>query len=334
MGERNRNENTGAIILFLVLWLAKVNVVSGLQTSVGSRRDFVAALATATGTLVAPDASISQVSGTPNDESLSSQLLSLIPAMEAGAPATNLTLPSDVSSEIERLVSTMEKTTTTSKNAVQSPLLSGSWRLLYSNAPEIVGLAKGLPLGFRLGPTYQPLDPTQGYFENTARLDHPNQLATLRTIVVGTIAPSPKGSLNAVGVVNDMNNRVDVRFDVIVFELDELLGNPLKIPLRKTLVPKPLSEGTAPPANDQTYLDAKVRIVRGGDGSLFVFTREAFPGESPMSLTAQERADILASSGSTTATTLVSGDLESEIRNTKNSDKIPIEIQYLFREQR
>ena len=33
--------------------------------------------------------------------------------------------------------------------------LNGSWRLLYSNGLEITNLASGLPLGFRLGATYQ-----------------------------------------------------------------------------------------------------------------------------------------------------------------------------------
>jgi hypothetical protein len=53
---------------------------------------------------------------------------------------------------MEDFVLSMEHTAN-QKNNTQSPFLSGSWRLLYSNAPEIVSLSKGLPLGFVLGPT-------------------------------------------------------------------------------------------------------------------------------------------------------------------------------------
>eukprot|EP00964_Phaeocystis_antarctica_P112830 scaffold76934_cov60-Phaeocystis_antarctica.AAC.2 len=84
-------------------------------------------------------------------------------------------------------------------------------------------------------------------------------------------SPAPAGSLNAVGVVNDRGNRIDVNFRRISFSLDEVLGRPAQ--LRKILVPNQ-QPGTAQPANDITYLDAAVRIVRGGDGALFIFRRE------------------------------------------------------------
>ena len=226
-----------------------------------------------------------------------------------------------------------ESSTTRNKqndNAI-SPILSGSWRLLYSNAPEIVGLAKGLPLGFFLGPTYQPLDTAKGFFENTAKLDHPYKLATLQTIVVGTIEPSPKGSVNAANVVNNKNNRVIVNFEVIAFELDSLLGIQIQPPIRKTIVSRAPKEGIPLPANDQTYLDERVRIVRGGDGSLFVFSRESRGDFVPRS--AEERAEIVASaSASFRSTTLVGEDLDRE--KGKTSKEIPAEIEYLFRKQR
>ena len=84
-------------------------------------------------------------------------------------------------------------------------------------------------------------------------------------------SPAPAGSLNAVGVVNDRGNRIDVNFRRISFSLDEVLGRPAQ--LRKILVPNQ-QPGTAQHANDITYLDAAVRIVRGGDGALFIFRRE------------------------------------------------------------
>ena len=98
-------------------------------------------------------------------------------------------------------------------------------------------------------------------------------LAKLRTNVVGNIRVAKPGTLNAVGVVNDRGNRIDVDFTSISFQLDELLGVSLEPPVRKTLIPK-VDPRAAQPANDITYLDRTVRVVRGGDGALFVFERE------------------------------------------------------------
>eukprot|EP00536_Pseudo-nitzschia_multiseries_P014162 jgi/Psemu1/291291/fgenesh1_pg.663_\ len=227
----------------------------------------------------------------PQQQPQSLLLLSTIPTMNLGAPATNATVPGEVFRRIEELVSVLEGSDDdntpnsnyyTRNNAV-SDRLSGSWRLLYSNAPEIVGLARGLPLGFELGPVFQPVDTADGIFANDARLEHPYNLATLRTIVVGRVRPGTKGSFNAIGVENTRNNRVDIEFERIVSAIDTFLGRPLEPPIRKTLVPNnnansnanaKQSTPAALPANDQTYLDESVRIVRGGEGSLFVFARD------------------------------------------------------------
>jgi hypothetical protein len=134
-----------------------------------------------------------------------------------------------------------------------------------------------------------------------------------------------------VGVINDANNRVGVNFEAIVFELDTVLGRTLVPPLRKTLVPnakKDASEGTAaPPANDQTYLDETVRIVRGGDGSLFVFSRD---DANETMMTETERAELLASRPS--SGTPVGEDLEREKAQPKQrgGTAVPAEIKYLF----
>ncbi|EJK44776.1 hypothetical protein THAOC_36657 [Thalassiosira oceanica] len=158
--------------------------------------------------------------------------------------------------------------------------------LLYSNGPEITSLASGLPLGFELGPTYQPLDVEGGRFENRGAVSNRYGLARLATGVVGDVSVSPPNSLNAVGIANDRNNRVAVSFRAIVFSLDEVFGRPVSV--RKVLIPKLDPDAVATPANDVTYLDDQIRIVRGGDGALFVFRRARGDEDSPM-LTDVER---------------------------------------------
>uniref|UniRef100_A0A7S0Y7P6 Plastid lipid-associated protein/fibrillin conserved domain-containing protein n=1 Tax=Pseudo-nitzschia delicatissima TaxID=44447 RepID=A0A7S0Y7P6_9STRA len=305
------------IFLPVVLLFASISPACGLQSLFGSRRQFVATISTAAGTLVSPEPSLSET-----DSSLSSKLLSIIPEMKSGAPATNATVSDEKAFEIETFVSRLEETSQQRDNVISPILSSGEWRLVYSNAPEIVGLAKGLPLGFRLGPTYQPLKTEQGWFENTARVT--NVLAGLRTIVVGTIVPSPKGDVNAAGIINDKNNRVFVNFEAIVFELDELFGSPLQKPIRKTIAPRTPEPGSPLPANDQTYLDERVRIVRGGDGSLFVFCKDA---RDFLPLSASARRELLAPVTSSFSTP-VGEDLERARPN-----EVPAEIEYLFRDQ-
>ena len=198
------------------------------------------------------------------------RLLEMIPAMEYGAPATNATLPAQVVQTIEAHTLALEQQYG-GRNLIHDQNLNGSWRLLYSDGREITSLAAGFPGGFQLGPTYQPIDLATGRFENQGRVVNQFDIATLSTCVVGMVRPAPAGSLNAAGVVNDKGNRIDVDFQRITFALDEVFGLPCT--LRKVLVPKQAS-GTAQPANDITYLDESVRVVRGGDGALFIFRRE------------------------------------------------------------
>lgn len=216
-----------------------------------------------------------------------SSLLAAIPRIGSGAPATNATVPPEMAERIEEMASLLEMAGggDTRNNAI-SPRLTGSWRLLYSNAPEITSLASGLPLGFELGPTYQPLDVESGRFENRGSISNRLGLARLATGVVGDVSVSPPNSLNAVGISNDRNNRVAVSFRAIVFSLDEVFGRAVSV--RKVLIPKLDPDAGATPANDVTYLDDTVKVVRGGDGSLFVFLRAQPDEDSPM-LTDSER---------------------------------------------
>jgi hypothetical protein len=339
-------------VFFLVLLITAASRfhANGLRpTAFNSRRDFFTGTTAAfTGTVMGwtsssalfPDqTSFSAFAITDTskkdatDGILSSKLVSIIPTMEFGAPATNATIGSTVSSQIEDYVSLMERTAANKNNAL-SEKLSGSWRLLYSNAPEIVSLSKGLPLGFYVGPTYQPLDTSLGFFENLAQVENPYQLASLQTIVVGRVYPGEKGSFNAVGVENTDNNRVDVEFELIVFQLDKILGITLDEPIRKILIPKKKqtndNEGQVLPANDQTYLDDNVRIVRGGDGSLFIFSREEKDDKSSRMMTASERDKLFASADQNRER---NQQFSPDDEQQKKGDRVPVEIEFLLKEQ-
>jgi hypothetical protein len=354
-------------VLVLLITAAARFHANGLPTAFNSRRDFFTGTTAAfTGTVMGwtsslfPDQSsfsafaIMGASKKDADEILSSKLVSIIPTMEFGAPATNATISNKVSSQIEDFVFLMERIAANRNNAL-SEKLSGSWRLLYSNASEIVSLSKGLPLGFYVGPTYQPLDTGLGFFENSARVNHPYNLASLQTVVVGRVYPGEKGSFNAVGIENTDNNRVDIEFELIVFQLDKILGITLDEPIRKILIPKKkqimtsgptsssLSSETndnksqALPANDQTYLDDNVRIVRGGDGSLFIFSREEKDDISSRMMTANERDKLFASADKNRGTNQqfspLGKGLESEQQQQKKGDRVPVEIEFLLKEQ-
>lgn len=355
----------GVSVLVLLITAAARFHANGLPTAFNSRRDFFTGTTAAfTGTVMGwtsslfpnqPSSYAFAITGTSKkdaDEILSSKLVSIIPTMEFGAPATNATISNKVSSQIEDFVSLMERTAANKNNAL-SEKLSGSWRLLYSNAPEIVSLSKGLPLGFYAGPIYQPLDTGLGFFENSAQVNHPYNLASLQTVVVGRVYPGEKGSFNAVGIENTDNNRVDIEFELIVFQLDKILGITLDEPIRKILIPKKkeivksgatlssLSSETNDnkrqvlPANDQTYLDDNVRIVRGGDGSLFIFSREEKEGITSRMMTANEREKLFASADQNSGTNQQFSPLGEglESQQQKKGDRIPVEIEFLLKEQ-
>ena len=355
----------GVSVLVLLITAATRFHANSLPTAFNSRRDFFTGTTAAlTGTVMGwtsslfpnqPSSYAFAITGTSKkdaDEILSSKLVSIIPTMEFGAPATNATISNQVSSQIEDFVSLMEQTAANKNNAL-SEKLSGSWRLLYSNAPEIVSLSKGLPLGFYAGPIYQPLDTGLGFFENSAQVNHPYNLASLQTVVVGRVFPGEKGSFNAVGIENTDNNRVDIEFELIVFQLDKILGITLDEPIRKILIPKKkeivksgatlssLSSETNDnkrqvlPANDQTYLDDNVRIVRGGDGSLFIFSREEKEGITSRMMTANERDKLFTSADQNSGTNQQFSPLGEglESQQQKKGDRIPVEIEFLLKEQ-
>lgn len=232
------------------------------------RRAFLAAALTAQ--IQAAGSAGFAMNTSPGNSVQASQLLEAIPEMKFGAPATNATVSAKVKHEIEMKALSLEQLG--GRGLARESALNGSWRLLYSNAREITNLASDLPLGFALGPTYQPVDLSTGRFENQAVVVNTFGIARASTTVVGDVRPAPLQTVNAAGVVNEAGNRVDVDFGRIVFSVEELFGNPVSN-LRKIVVPKQ-DPDAAQPANDITYLDQSLRITRGGDGGLFIFRRE------------------------------------------------------------
>ena len=208
------------------------------------------------------------------------ELLKAIPATATGAPATNTTLPRTVAEKISKCADALDAAASM-KDTASNKQLDGSWRLVYSDAPEITNLAK-LPLGFQLGPVRQPFSLNSKTFENQGEILHVTRLIHGSTRVVGDFDRAARGTLNAAGVVNDRGDRVDVFFRRVVFEIDA----PVAI---KTVVEPKADPALARPAVDTVYLDDSLRVTRGGDGSLFVLTRDGDP--VPM-LTAAERREL------------------------------------------
>ena len=207
-------------------------------------------------------------------------LLQAIPATATGAPATNTTVPRTVAEKISKCADALDAAASM-KDTASNKQLDGSWRLVYSDAPEITNLAK-LPLGLQLGPVRQPFALTSKTFENQGEILHVTRLIHGSTRVVGDFERASRGTLNAAGVVNDRGDRVDVFFRRVVFEIDA----PVAI---RTVVEPKADPSLARPAVDTVYLDGDLRVTRGGDGSLFVLTRDADP--VPM-LTSTQRREL------------------------------------------
>lgn len=207
---------------------------------------------------------------------LKKDLLSLIPKRPFGGPATNLTTDNDDDDRrIQEMAAALEYLTplpplVRSQAAVN--VLNGDWQLVYSDASEITRIAK-LPFGFCLGPVFQPIDVSNGRFENQALIKHRLRLLSGHTRVLAKFTLAPVGEVNRVGVAN-VGERANVQFLKVIFTLRRFLILPTFGRIRKTAVPNgPSEQAGVVPCIDVTYLDNDLRISRGGDGSLFILTR-------------------------------------------------------------
>lgn len=207
-------------------------------------------------------------------------LLNAIPLERTGAPVTNVTLGTGAHELILRLAAELEATVPAAQLPLREEalaLLDGDWRLVFSDASEITRLVK-LPLGFQLGEVFQAVRVRRGYFENQAAVRHRFGLARASTRVVANFSLAEPNQTNRAGVVNTNGNRIAVCFQHVVFTLHRLLALPTFDRIRKVATPRSRAvESVRLPTLDVTYLDDRVRVSRGGDGSLFVLVREDSP---------------------------------------------------------
>jgi hypothetical protein len=238
-------------------------------------------------------------SGDKVDESLSASiikkdLLSMIPKRPFGGPATNLTTSDETVCQIETTVAALEYLTplpplARSRQALET--LNGDWQLIYSDASEITRISK-LPLGFCLGPVFQPINVTDSRFENQALIKHRLRLLSGHTRVLANFYLAPLGDTNRAGVVN-VGERANVKFQKVIFSLRRFILVPTFGRIRKTAIPNgPSEQKGAVPCIDVTYLDDELRISRGGDGSLFILTRPT-KKKKPMPMLPLEVAETI-----------------------------------------
>ncbi|VEP13300.1 PAP_fibrillin [Hyella patelloides LEGE 07179] len=146
-----------------------------------------------------------------------------------------------------------------------SNLLDGIWLLQYSTAREIRSL-KRLPLGFLVGKIYQIIDINHASFENKAWVQHSFGLLSGYVRVTATFEPSKQGDDQL------PNQKINIDFQQRFLGINQILGikTDLLDPIRVVEAKNPT--GRIPSLN-LTYIDATMRIGRGGDGSLFILTR-------------------------------------------------------------
>eukprot|EP00741_Cyanophora_paradoxa_P023982 tig00021719_g23158.t1 len=167
-----------------------------------------------------------------------------------------LTTPEE-RAQIEALIGSLEEAT-----PHPAPLttglgdLNGSWRLLWSTAGEIRRL---LSLPLTLGSVYQNVNVSSGSFENVAYL---------------SAGPLARGFVRVKATFSAETDRIiRVKFTERQYIAESFLGLPA--PAGSDGGEFMLGSQANPGGGtlEVTYLDADMRIGRGGEGSLFVLTK-------------------------------------------------------------
>lgn len=183
------------------------------------------------------------------------------------SPITDLEIQPEKVSVIETLTLALEKLNPFPRPLLYaSSLLNGAWLLQYSTAREIRSL-KRLPLGFQVGKIYQIIDVNNASFENKAWVQHSSGLLSGYVRVTATFEPAKQGEDTL------PNQKINVDFKQRFLGINQILGIKTKLfdPIKVVEARNPT--GRIPSLN-VTYIDETMRIGRGGDGSLFILTRE------------------------------------------------------------
>lgn len=178
---------------------------------------------------------------------LKQELLDAIAPLNRGVKATE-----EDKEKVEELASKLEALNPT-KNPVESPLINGKWKLVYTTSESILGAKK--PEFLRpSGPIYQCIDNESLQALNIESWPFFNQ-------VQATLTPTSKSS-------------VDVKFDT--FKIFSIINVQAPDSARGTL--------------EITYLDDDMRISRGNRGNLFVLIMEdaSFRLSNPKEETVEE----------------------------------------------
>ena len=182
-------------------------------------------------------------------------------------PITDILLSSSQVEEIEQLTVSLE-----SQNPFPQPLLYGTnlldgiWQLHYSTAREIRSLNQ-LPLNFNLQAVYQIIETKNASFFNIAFVKHTSGLLQGYVKVTATFAPKidePKTLPE-----KTINVNFEKRYLAIekIFGLKTSMLNPFKVVEARN------PQGRIPSLTI-TYIDENTRIGRGGDGSLFILSKQ------------------------------------------------------------
>ncbi|MGY6528651.1 MAG: PAP/fibrillin family protein [Cyanobacterium sp.] len=145
-------------------------------------------------------------------------------------------------------------------------LLDGIWQLQYSSAREIRSLNK-LPLGFKLRQVYQIINVQKVSFFNIAFVEHSSKIVNGYVKVTASFAPKVE-SENALPT-----DTINVNFEKRYLSIQNIGGinTPILDPIKEFDARNP--QGRVPSLR-VTYIDQDLRVGRGGDGSLFILSRQ------------------------------------------------------------
>ena len=182
-------------------------------------------------------------------------------------PITDLEISQEKVNKIENLTQQLEKNNPFFRPILYgSVLLDGKWLLQYSNAREIRSLSK-LPLGLKVDKIYQIIDINTASFENQAFVKHSSKLLSGYVKVTATFEPDLQTEDKL------PNEKINIQFNKRFIAINKILGikTPFFEPIKTANAKNPPDRV---PSLNITYIDETMRIGRGGEGSLFILTKE------------------------------------------------------------